>query len=85
MPRAVPQSRRRRNLGHELHGQRALRKVEKKGLQAVRERKHRLLMLRRAVGRKAPTLWRTGLMLRRLDLGWARVTKPPAKGLDSAP
>eukprot|EP00959_Pyramimonas_sp_CCMP1952_P392117 8216674-Pyramimonas_sp.AAC.1 len=29
---------------------------------AVRERKHRLFMLRRAVGRKASTLWRTGLM-----------------------
>ncbi|CAK0909210.1 unnamed protein product, partial [Prorocentrum cordatum] len=36
--------------------------VEKKRMKAVRERKHRLLMLRRAVRRKASTLWRTGLM-----------------------
>eukprot|EP00959_Pyramimonas_sp_CCMP1952_P012973 274369-Pyramimonas_sp.AAC.1 len=62
MPRAVPQARHMRNLGHELHGPRVLRNVEKKRLNAVRERKRPLLMLRRAVGRKASTLWRTGLM-----------------------
>eukprot|EP00959_Pyramimonas_sp_CCMP1952_P040172 839820-Pyramimonas_sp.AAC.1 len=44
-----------------MHGPRVLRNVEKR-LKAVRERKHRLLMLRRVVGRKASTLWRTGPM-----------------------
>eukprot|EP00959_Pyramimonas_sp_CCMP1952_P279271 5838842-Pyramimonas_sp.AAC.1 len=47
-PRAVPQARHMRNFGHELHGPRALRKVEKKRMKPARERKHRLLMLRRA-------------------------------------
>eukprot|EP00959_Pyramimonas_sp_CCMP1952_P380775 7977955-Pyramimonas_sp.AAC.1 len=58
----MPQARHMRNLGHEFHGPRVLRKVEKKRMKAVRERKHRLLMLCRAAGRKASTLWRTGLM-----------------------
>eukprot|EP00959_Pyramimonas_sp_CCMP1952_P409472 8581552-Pyramimonas_sp.AAC.1 len=51
-----------RNLGHELHGPRVLRRIEKKRVRAMRERKHRLLLMRKAVGRKTSTIWRTGVM-----------------------
>ena len=58
----VPYADHVRNLGHELHGPRIRRRVEKKRLKTLKERTGRFLMLKAAVGRKATCLWRTGAM-----------------------
>ena len=60
--RRFPQAGHMRNLGHELHGTRVRRTVEKGRLQALRERRHRFGILRRAAGLRVSTLWRTGAM-----------------------
>ena len=51
-----------RNLGHELSGPRVLRRIEKRRLDSFRARRQRFTMLRRATGRRASSLWRTGAL-----------------------
>eukprot|EP00959_Pyramimonas_sp_CCMP1952_P081799 1708585-Pyramimonas_sp.AAC.1 len=51
-----------RNLGHDLSGTKACRKVVKARLKNVRPRLRRAARLRRADGGRAACLWQTGLL-----------------------